>query len=107
MRKPESYVLTASRMLAEEHDESKAGRIVCEGLEYYTTRILKAVNGTPDADAALVVSALLRIADTWGQIHPDCTELARFIQENTTPPEITYEKRIEKTKRRKLREEET
>lgn len=77
MKKKEAYVTKGTRLI-EEKKLPEATEVVVDGLNYYQNKIIKALNGHPVADTALV----------------------EWLDKKTTKPELRAQRRVEKTRKR-------
>nr|DAM11165.1 MAG TPA: hypothetical protein [Caudoviricetes sp.] len=99
LKKKEAYVTKGNRLI-EEKRLKEATEVVVEGLNFYQNKVIKAVDGHPIADTALVVVALRHMADQLEQQEPSCRGLVKWLNKITTKPELQAQKKIEKTRKR-------
>lgn len=99
MKKKEAYVTKGTRLI-EEKKLPEATEVVVEGLNFYQNKIIKALNGHPIADTALVVVALRNTADMLEKQEPSCRGLVEWLDKKTTKPELRAQRRVEKTRKR-------
>lgn len=99
MKKKEAYVTKGNRLI-EEKRLPEATEAVVEGLNFYQNKIIKALNGHPVADTALVVVALKNTADMLEKQEPNCQGLVKWLDKTTTKPELQAKRKVEKTRKR-------
>lgn len=99
MKKKEAYVTKGTRLI-EEKKLPEATEVVVDGLNYYQNKIIKALNGHPVADTALVVVALRNTADMLEKQETSCRGLVEWLDKKTTKPELRAQRRVEKTRKR-------
>lgn len=99
LKKKESYVNKSNR-LVEEKKQSEAINVVIEGLNDYQNQIIKAMNGHPTADTALVICALRNYADMLETTEPSSKPLIDWINTHTNRPQFKSWKKIKKTRKR-------
>lgn len=99
LKKKEAYVTKGNRLI-EEKRLKEATEVVVEGLNFYQNKVIKAVDGHPIADTALVVVALRHMDDQLEQQEPSCRGLVEWLDKKTTKPELRAQRRVEKTRKR-------
>lgn len=99
MKKKEAYVTKGNRLIEEKRLPEATG-VVVDGLNFYQNKIIKALNGHPVEDTALVVVALRNTADMLEKQEPNCRGLVAWLDKTTTKPELQGQKRVEKTRKR-------
>lgn len=99
LKKKEAYVTKGNRLI-EEKRLKEATEVVVEGLNFYQNKVIKAVDGHPVADTALVVVALRHMADQLEQQEPSCRGLVKWLSKITTKPELQAQKKVEKNKKK-------
>lgn len=99
MKKKEAYVTKGNRLIKEKR-LPEATETVVEGLNYYQNKIIKALNGHPTADTALVVVALKNTAEMLEKQEPNCRGLVKWLDKTTTKPELQVQRKVEKVRKR-------
>ena len=99
MKKKEAYVTKGTRLI-EEKKLPEATEVVVDGLNYYQNKIIKALNGHPVADTALVVAALRNTADMLEKQEPSCRGLVEWLDEKTDETRTAGAEKGQKTRKR-------
>lgn len=87
-----SFVNAGNRMI-EAGKSEKAIKHIEKGLNYYSSRIMKAINPYAACDAGLVVVALRHIANEIEKNNPGAKELVTML-EGTKGPKLTEKTKI-------------
>ena len=85
----------------EEGKTALAMQTVVDGCNYYTNKIIKAINPYPVADAALVVLALRTYASAIENENPESIPLLKTLEKILDVPVFNTETQKERTRRRK------
>lgn len=99
LRKKESYVTKGNRLISEGRTPAAQQEMI-DGLNDYQNRLIKALNGYPTDDTALVVTALRTMADDLERQQPQCRPLLKWIKTNMILPKIEHTQKFERTKKR-------
>lgn len=98
-KRKEAFVIKGQRQIQEGKPEAGL-YTVAEGLDYYSERILNALNGYASEDSALVVSVLRNLASSIEEQNPDGKALTEFINKNFESPGLSIQKKVYKTRKR-------
>lgn len=94
-----SYVDRGNRLI-DEGKTPEAIKLVEEGLQYYSNRIIGAISPYAKADAGLIVLVLRHLADEVEKGNLGAKELAEGLENIATKPSLVETEKIKKPNRR-------
>lgn len=96
--KMQSYVKRGNRLI-EKGDTKSAINLMMKGFDYYSRRILKAVNPYATEDAGMLVIVLRYLADQIEKKNPGAKEFAERMSKILVFPKLEEIEKIEKPNR--------